>query len=53
MQTNIAIRTIVYKEGVAYFSAGGGVVIDSDCDKEYQEIIDKAAVMLNIVGVKK
>jgi len=53
MQTNIAIRTITYKEGVAYFSAGGGLVVDSDCDEEYQEIMDKAAVMLSIVGVKK
>ena len=53
MQTNIAIRTITYKNGVAYFSAGGGVVIDSDCAEEHQEIMDKAAIMLSIVGVKK
>ena len=53
MQTNIAIRTITYQSGMAYFSAGGGIVADSDCDEEYQEIIDKAAVMLSIVGVKK
>lgn len=53
MKTNIAIRTITNKQDVAYFSAGGGVVMDSDCDEEYQEIMDKAAVMLSIVGVKK
>lgn len=52
MQTNIAIRTITFKAGTAYFSAGGGIVIDSDCEDEYQELMDKAAVMLKIVGVK-
>ena len=41
METNIAIRTIVVKDEVAYYSAGGGLVIDSDVDKEYQEILDK------------
>lgn len=45
LQTNIAIRTIVVKGGVARYSAGGGLVIDSDLDEEYQEIIDKASMM--------
>jgi len=45
LQTNIAIRTIVIKDGVAHYSAGGGLVIDSDLDEEYQEIIDKAQML--------
>ncbi|WP_353410553.1 aminodeoxychorismate synthase component I [Arenicella sp. 4NH20-0111] len=45
METNIAIRTIVIKDGVARFSAGGGLVIDSDVEDEYQELIDKASMM--------
>jgi len=45
METNIAIRTIVIKEGVARYSAGGGLVLDSKSDEEYQEIIDKASMM--------
>lgn len=53
MQTNIAIRTITYSKGTAYFSAGGGIVMDSICDEEYQEIRDKAAVMFGIVGANK
>ena len=51
METNIAIRTIVVKDGVARFSAGGGLVMDSEVDEEYQEIIDKAS-MMNRVLVK-
>ena len=49
LQTNIAIRTIVVKGGVARYSAGGGLVIDSDVDEEYQEIIDKASVMNKVL----
>ncbi|MCL4147585.1 UNVERIFIED_CONTAM: hypothetical protein GTU68_057954 [Idotea baltica] len=45
METNIAIRTIVVKDGIARYSAGGGLVVDSDCDEEYQEIVDKAKMM--------
>lgn len=45
LETNIAIRTIVVKDGVARYSAGGGLVIDSTVKEEYQEIIDKASMM--------
>lgn len=45
METNIAIRTIVVKNGVARFSAGGGLIMDSKLEEEYQEIIDKASMM--------
>jgi len=45
LQTNIAIRTIVIKDGVARYAAGGGLVIDSDLNEEYQEIIDKARMV--------
>ena len=42
MDSNIAIRTIVIKSGNAYYWSGGGIVIDSECDAEYQETFDKA-----------
>lgn len=45
LETNIAIRTIVVKDGVARYSAGGGLVIDSKLNEEYQEIVDKASMM--------
>ena len=49
METNIAIRTIVVKDGVARFSAGGGLVVDSTVNEEYQEIIDKASIMNRVL----
>ena len=45
LETNIAIRTIVVKDGVARYSAGGGLVMDSDVESEYQELLDKARMM--------
>jgi len=49
MDTNIAIRTLVHAAGMARFWAGGGIVIDSDADAEYQETFDKAASMLRLL----
>jgi len=49
MDTNIAIRTLVHSAGVARFWAGGGVVIDSEPEAEYQETFDKAAAMLALL----
>ncbi len=49
MDTNIAIRTLVYSEGTIRCWAGGGIVADSLCEAEYQETLDKAAVMLEIL----
>jgi para-aminobenzoate synthetase component 1 len=45
LETNIAIRTIVVKDGMARYSAGGGLVIDSEVEDEYQELLDKARMM--------
>ena len=45
MQTSIAIRTIVVKDGIARYSSGGGLVIDSQVEDEYQELLDKAKMM--------
>lgn len=42
---NIAIRTIVMKEGTAYFQAGGGIVWDSDPQLEYEETLHKARAL--------
>jgi len=43
---NIAIRTIVIQNQKAFFSAGGGIVIDSDPEKEYEETLIKASGMI-------
>jgi para-aminobenzoate synthetase component 1 len=49
MDTNISIRTAVICNQTMTFYAGGGVVADSDCDKEYQETLDKASQFLKLV----
>ncbi len=49
MDTNIAIRTLVYRAGQARFWAGGGLVADSVVGEEYQETLDKAAPFLQLV----
>lgn len=42
---NIAIRTIVIKEGIGSFHVGGGIVADSDPAGEYEETLHKGAAM--------
>lgn len=46
MDTNIAIRTLVYSGNEIRCWAGGGIVADSHCEAEYQESKDKASAML-------
>ena len=41
MDTCIAIRTMVFKEGTAYLQAGGGIVFDSVEEDEYVETLNK------------
>lgn len=45
----IAIRTIVAKEGRAYIQAGAGIVADSAPEAEYFETINKARAMLQAI----
>jgi anthranilate synthase component 1 len=41
MDTCIAIRTLVLRDGVAYLQAGGGIVADSDAAAEHEECLNK------------
>jgi anthranilate synthase component I len=41
MDTCIALRTMVWKDGVAYLQAGGGIVFDSDEEDEWIETMNK------------
>jgi len=38
----IALRSVVLKDGMAYVQAGGGVVADSEPEFEYEESVNKA-----------
>jgi anthranilate synthase component 1 len=49
LDTAIAIRTIVIKDGVAYVQAGGGIVADSVPENEYQESLNKAQALLTAI----
>jgi len=46
MDTCIALRTAVVKDGMMYVQAGGGVVADSDPEAEYQETCNKARALV-------
>ena len=41
MDTCIAIRTMTFKDGVAYLQADGGIVFDSVEEDEYVETLNK------------
>ena len=47
LDCSIAIRTAVVRSGRVYFSAGGGIVADSDPEQEYRETLDKARGMID------
>ena len=46
MDTCIALRTALVKDGRMYVQAGGGVVADSDPEAEYQESCNKARALI-------
>ena len=46
MDTNIAIRSLAADTGALHCWGGGGIVADSDPDREYQESLDKIRVLL-------
>ncbi|MDI3482027.1 MAG: anthranilate synthase component [Tepidanaerobacteraceae bacterium] len=45
----IAIRTIIFKGGTAYIQSGAGIVYDSVPEKEYQEVLNKAAALKEVL----
>ena len=53
MDSNIAIRTLIHSDRRIRFYAGGGITVDSDAEKEYQECYHKAAAMLTLLNYFK
>ena len=51
MDLNIVIRTILVKDGRAYFQVGGGIVYDSEPEAEYIETLDKARALMQALGL--
>ena len=50
VDTCIAIRTAVIKDGIGYVQAGAGIVADSVAELENQECINKAAAVLGAIA---
>ena len=50
MDTSIVIRTYQAVHGQVYFSAGGGIVADSDPEQEYRETFDKARALIRALA---
>src|SRR5207248_4823804 len=46
LDTAIALRTMVMRDGRAYIQAGGGIVADSQPAEEYSESLNKARALL-------
>jgi anthranilate synthase component 1 len=46
MDTCIALRTGLVKDGTLTLQAGGGIVADSDAESEYQECVNKARALM-------
>ena len=46
MDTCIAIRTMLIKDGTVYLQAGAGIVADSDPEREHAECLNKARGLL-------
>jgi para-aminobenzoate synthetase component 1 len=51
LDLNIVIRTILVREGRAYFQVGGAVVYDSDAEGEYTETLDKAKALIHALSM--
>lgn len=49
---SVAIRTMVIRDGIATFNVGGGIVIDSNPEKEWDETVVKSKALLNSLGIE-
>lgn len=51
MDTCIALRTVIVKDGIAYVQAGAGIVADSVPCAEYEETLNKARGILKAIEI--
>jgi para-aminobenzoate synthetase/4-amino-4-deoxychorismate lyase len=52
LELNVAIRTFEVAQGRAWLGVGGGIVADSDPDRELEECLDKARPLLTAIGAR-
>ncbi len=50
LDLSVAIRTMVIKSGEAIFNVGGGILIDSVAENEYEEMLTKAKAIFNAIN---
>jgi anthranilate/para-aminobenzoate synthase component I len=50
LELGMAIRTVVMREGRGAYYAGGGIVADSDPNREVEETLWKASALMGLVG---
>ena len=53
MDTAIAIRTLLVKDGQIFLRSGGGIVADSDPQAEYEETVNKARALIEAIDVAR
>jgi para-aminobenzoate synthetase component 1 len=51
MDLDIVIRTIIVKDGRAYFQVGGAIVYDSQPEAEYIETLDKGKALIQALSL--
>jgi para-aminobenzoate synthetase/4-amino-4-deoxychorismate lyase len=52
LELNVAIRTLEVQDGHAWLGVGGGIVADSDPDKELEEALTKARPVLQALNAR-
>jgi len=52
LDLSVAIRTMIIKDRHCIFNVGGGIVIDSDPESEYEETLVKAKALLGSINGK-
>lgn len=50
LELGMAIRTLTVRDGVGHYWAGGGIVADSDPEREVQETLWKAEALLRVLA---
>ena len=53
MDTAIAIRTLLVKDGQIFLRSGAGIVADSDPEAEFQETENKARALIQAIDMAR